>query len=1022
MADAPMNISLILRHKDLVDSYNPGEILRDGDGHFYMAISETEVVSYTKDILEMLQSYLTNEHMIEPDQHAPATDSKSGFMSAQDKRNLENIRKYIVQLQNKPNFDGALFNRKIQDGILGRLGYHVTADNVLHLDPMSLILDKTLFDTEAMELPLFKRPEPSFENSMGETGVRYDLVFLEIGYSADPVTKDHKVKYRLLNVADVNFKRFPKGLGTKISNAGIFTSYVPYEKYDYETYLNTQLLYFELSDENDNPTGVFKCGDGSDVSSSRLGTSTGFKYAIPLFKIKTLNSEDFSPQNLFGKLHETLDAKLEILPIYNRIFLNHLNLEALLYEGVELLTQDKLITSKHYDVLASYFGASLYPVDDKTVAYIPYSENDTDLVSGGRLDKKASYKRSVFGYMMDRSYQKGSYLNTQNLWSDFTLDFTLDKEINEDTLITFADTTFAPKLAIKVISQKYGKKVLSITDEAQRRTIMVRELPERDTTFVKLQRQGDLFSLTLNYEGNTTTRSYEIEVHKFKLMQITTMNCPIGNIRLQNGIDNTFPIDVSHYDFQINNALVDNRVISGKVAYHKVVTLSPDNEPSFISYDLTSMDRWSKNDVLTILKNGNESIMGLYPESNIIITDVLSINKVKVSGDISMLNPQDSIKIVNGTENILAEYQVLHVDTDENELTFTIEKGEDIKAYIGYGIHVNDIPPLVRLTHAESGKAMKVTIVDSVDRYNIKIDPDEELLSGDLYLEYISIANDTVHFPNVDSVVYLNSDGVKMDELRDAIRISNPDIFRFRTEESIHVSKSDNDIEDLRLAMTSKMDMPIRTTIEVDLRRFIFDEHHYTHENLLDVLNSISLHLRIATNGSTDVTIGEYKDTIFAKDFDTIEIELNDVEKVIQGGKLVIDINSLSPTNSQTFIIVGIPHVYLHFNAKGERSFAELYSTNGNLGMKKHFRLANNMITNVLETKVDSVMAVYLSSPDQSLTKNADYHILTLPYVVGKDTYYLVSVGNEIKLLRKDEKNDSFIYNLPDNPMMKGDE
>lgn len=1014
-----LDVRLVLKHKDQVDHYTPGEILRDGQGHFYMAVTESKVVSHTKAILESLVDYLTTSHMTEGDQHTVATELQSGFMSAQDKKNLENIRKYIVQLQNKPNFDAALFNRKVQDGILGRLAYSVSDDNMLHIDPVSLILDKNLFETDEMELPLFARPDRGFENSMGETGVRYDLVFLEIGYASDPVTKDHKVKYRLLNVQDVNFKRFPKGLGTKITNDGIFTSYVPYEKYEYETYLNTQFLYFELTDDNDNPTGVFKCGDGSDTSRMRINSSTGYKYAIPLFKIKTLNREDFSPQNLYGKLHEVVDAQLEILPIYNRVFLSHLNLEALLYEGVELLNSNKLITSKHYDVLASYFGAPKFKVDNNTVLYIPYSEDDSDLVTEGRLGKKSSYKRSVFGYMMDRSYEAGSYLSLRELWDTFTLDFMLDKEINDDTLLTFADTSFQPKLTISVKADKYGKKILYVSDIANRRTIMTRDLPERDTTFVKLQRVGDLFSLTLNYEGNTTTRSYELEVTSLQLLQVTATECPIGNIRLQNGMDNKFPIDVSTYDFQMNNALVDNKVIGGKVAYYKETTLVSSEEPSNISYRLASIDRWSKNDTITILKNGNESIMGIYTDNGLVITEVLSSNKVKVEGNISTLSIQDSIKIVNGTENVLSEYKVLHVDTDTNELTISIRNGEEIRNYVGYHIHKNDIAPLARLKHKASGEYIKVTVVDAVDRYNIKLDL-EESISGELYLEYISVMNDTVKFPEPDSVVYLKSDFDKMDELKDSILVSNPNVFRFTSGESEYVP---SEINKLRLAHTSKMDEPIQSKIEVDLRQFIFGKNNFWREDVLKTLHSITLHLRLASNGSANVTIGEYKDAFFMREFDTVEIELKEVSKVIdEDGKLVIDIDSMSATNSQTYIIVGVPYIYLHFNSETERSFAELYVENGNLGMRKHFRLSKNVIENVLETEVESVMAVYLESPDQSMVKNVTYHILTLPYVVGKDSFYLVSVGNEIKLLRRNERNESFIYNLPDNPMMKGDE
>ena len=1014
-----LDVRLILKHIDQVDHYTPGEILRDGQGHFYMAVSEKEVVSHTKVLLESLVDYLTTDHMTDGDQHTTATELQSGFMSAQDKKNLESIRKYIVQLQNKPNFDASLFNRKVQDGILGRLAYSVSDDNTLHIDPISLILDKNLFETEELELPLFPRPDKGFENTMGEQGVRYDLVFLEIGYTADPVTKDHKVKYRLLNVEDVNFKRFPKGLGTKITNEGIFTSYVPYEKYEYETYLNTQLLYFELTDENDNTTGVFKCGDGSDTASMRINSSTGYKYAIPLFKIKTLNSEDFSPQNLYGKLHDVVDAQLEILPIYNRVFLSHLNLEALLYEGVELLNSNKLITSKHYDVLASYFGAPKFPVDNNTVLYVPYSEDDSDLVTEGRLGKKSSYKRSVFGYMMDRSYEQGSFLSLRNLWDTFTLDFMLDKEINDDILITFADTNFQPKLTISVKSEKYGKKVLYVSDVVNRRTIMTRDLPERDTTFVKLQRIGDLFNLTLNYEGNTTTRSYELEVTKLQLLQVTATNCPIGNIRLQNGMDSSFPIDVSVYDFQMNNALVDNKVIGGKVAYYKDVTLYSSEEPSNIEYRLASIDRWSKNDTITILKNGNESIMGIYPENGLVITEVLSSNKIKVEGDVSILSIQDDIKIVDGTENVLSEYKVLHVDTDTNEVTISISNGEEIRNYVGYHLHKNDIPPLVRLKHKASGEYIKLTVVDVVDRYNIKLDV-EESLSGELYLEYISVMNDTVKFPEMDSVVYLKSDYAKMEELKDSIFVSNPNVFRFTSGESEYVP---TELNKLRLAHTSKMDQPIQSKIEVDLRQFIFGHANFGNEDVIKVLDSISLHLRLASNGSANVTMGEYKDVFFMKEFDTVEIELKDVSKVINDdGKLIIDITSMSATNSQTYIIVGVPHIYLHFNSEVERSFAELHSENGNLGMRKHFRLAKNVIENVLETEVESVMAVYLESPDQSMVKNVTYHILTLPYVVGKDSFYLVSVGNEIKLLRRNERNESFIYNLPDNPMMKGDE
>ncbi len=1019
MAEEQLDIHLILKHVDQVDRYQPGEILRDGKGHFYTAISETEVVSQTKVILENLAQFLTNDHLLSPDQHIPATESEAGFMSAQDKRTLEDIRRYVHQLQTEPQADGKLFNRNVQDGILGRLQYSVTNENKLQVKPISLILDSMLFDTAEMELPLLPRPERSFENAMGEEGVRYDLVFLEIGYNHDAVTNTDKATYRLVNVADVNFKHFPKGLGTRITSDGIFTSFVPYQQYDYEPSLDTRFTYFEIKDEHDNPTGVFKCGDGSELAETRLQSSTGFKYAIPLFKVKMLNEEEFSPKNLNGKLHTIVDAELEILPVYNRVFLSHLNLEALLYEGVELLSADSLITSKHSDVVASYFGAPLYPIEPTTVLYVPFKDDDTDIVTGGRLEKKASYKRSLFGYMLDRSYHEGSYMYTQNLRT-FTLDFMLDKEINDDTLIVFADTSFNTKFSISIATNKYGKKMLVLNDVMNRRVVTTRELPEKNVTFVKITRDYDIFNITLNYEGNTTSRSYEIDTTQFEMMQIATLNCPIGNVCLRHGIHEAFPIDVSTFDFEMNNGLVDHRVIGGKVPYYKSVTLQSDIEPSNISYHLRSADRWIDKDVITILKNGNESIMGTYPEPEIIITDILSSNKVKVSGDLSDITEKDSIKIIQGIENVLPEYRVLHVDADDNELTFEVPADHTIDHYIGYGVYKNDLPPLVRIKHVESGKVLSASILDSVDQYNIRLNLEEDLY-GDLFLEYISVMDDQVVFPKLNSVVYLNSDNVKMEELKDSILVSNLDRFTFRHEDTVYQPKG-KDLNDLRLAFTSKQDENITSIVEVDLHRFIFDTHNFTREDLLRSLDSITLHLRFATNGRAYAEIGGYKEEVFSRDFDTVEISLTDLDSVIEDGKLKIKLESLSATNSQTYIIIGVPHIYLHFNTEGERSFAELHSESGNLGLMKHFRITPNSIENMLQTEVSSVMFVYTQSPDQSMTKSSTYKILTLPYVVGKNTFYLVSVGNELKLARKSEQNEMYIYNLPDNPMMKGDE
>lgn len=1014
-----LGIHLILKHVDQVDRYQPGEILRDGQGHFYTAISETEAVSQTKLILENLAQFITNDHLLSPDQHTVATTSESGFMSAQDKRTLDDVRRFVEQLRNEPQADGKLFNRNVQDGILGRLHYSVTNENKLKVEPFSLILDSMLFDTTTMELPLLPRPEIGFENAMGEEGVRYDLVFLEIGYSHNAATNADTATYRLVNVADVNFKHFPKGLGTRITSEGIFTSFVPYKQYDYEPTLDTRFTYFEIKDEHDNPTGVFKCGDGSDLSITRIQSSTGYKYAIPLFKVKMLNEEEFTPKNLNGKLHTIVDAELEILPVYNRVFLSHLNLEALLYEGVELLSNDNLITSKHSDVMASYFGAPLYPIEPTTILYVPFKDDDTDIVTGGRLEKKASYKRSLFGYMLDRSYHEGSYLYTQNLQT-FTLDFMLDKEINDDTLIVFADTSFNEKFKISIATNKYGKKMLVLSDVENRRTVTTRELPDKNVTFVKITRDYDIFNITLNYEGNTTSRSYEIDTTQFQMMQIATLNCPIGNVCLRHGIHEAFPIDVSTFDFEMNNGLVDHRVIGGKVPYYKSAELQSDIEPSNISYHLRSADRWSNRDVITILKNGNESIMGTYPEPTIVITDILSSNKVKVSGDLSTITAQDSIKIIQGIENVLPEYRVLHVDPDDNELTFEVPTNQSIDHFIGYGVYKNDLPPLVQIKHIETGKIISASILDSVDQYNIRLNLKEDVY-GDLFIEYISVMDDQVTFPKLNSVVYLNSDNVKMEELKDSILIANLDRFVFKHDEVTYTPKG-KDLNDLRLAFTSKQDENITSIVEVDLHRFIFDQHNFSREDLLRSLDSITLHLRFATNGKSKVTIGGFAEEIYTRDFDTVEIPLTDLDSVIEDGKLKIQIDSLSATNSQTYIIMGVPHIYLHFNKENERSFAELYSESGNLGLMKHFRIAPNSIENMLQTEVASVMFVYTKSPDQSMTKSTTYKILTLPYVVGKNTFYLVSVGNELKLARQSEQKEMFIYNLPDNPMMKGDE
>lgn len=221
-------------------------------------------------------------------------------------KNLNNIENQVVVLSAKENSLSALVREAIPSGFttLSDLDYsymstnpnsiRLSSDSVAYVNGYEIVIPSgTVINLDA--------PPTS--------GSRDDLVFLETWKQAD-ANGAEQLSWRIRVVSGVDFSKYPEGLGTYCP-----TLYTPEYRNIVQGANNTPIAEnwnttFKLTGQgflgqwvdfsafkNFKDLGLYVAGKGDDSTKSVLGTTDGYVYAIPMFKVHRRNSGGYSINN-----------------------------------------------------------------------------------------------------------------------------------------------------------------------------------------------------------------------------------------------------------------------------------------------------------------------------------------------------------------------------------------------------------------------------------------------------------------------------------------------------------------------------------------------------------------------------------------------------------------------------------------------------------------------------------------------------------------------------------------------------
>lgn len=176
----------------------PREILIDynDNNHIYFVSDDgVHVVSPTKS-LELSLDDVMRKHVIGVNQHAIATSKYNGFLSAQDKSFIDDLKFVYDYLKIHPYADKGILKKILANGFLKPLEYKIV-DNQFIIKPSELYYEGYYIKLNEMSFTIPERPNKS------ETAIE-DIIALKICINESSFVDDKRIKVEVVYMENTN--------------------------------------------------------------------------------------------------------------------------------------------------------------------------------------------------------------------------------------------------------------------------------------------------------------------------------------------------------------------------------------------------------------------------------------------------------------------------------------------------------------------------------------------------------------------------------------------------------------------------------------------------------------------------------------------------------------------------------------------------------------------------------------------------------------------------------------------------
>lgn len=926
----------------------PKEILVDYDtGDFYFISLDGKKISCTKKVAELLENKLDIKHMKSTEEHACATTKTNGFMDKNDKKDLLRVTGFVDKIKDMNFINDKLYNEKLVDGILDNIKFKCFEDRI-EIDEFNSIIDKRLVEVGKANIGI-ERPTKDFKNINGQVGFRNDLIYMIFKL------KDKEEVIEVKCAKDIDF----------INNDLGINPYRPeFILYNNASERPDERLLFKKYENN-----VFRTGGGDKYSKFKLDSDDGYVYLIPLFRLKVLNNEYFSPDNINGKITDIINEKSEIISIYNKIFIDYINMDQLLLNSITDLENERLLTKDPAIGHINYYGLKPLKPTKNTIAYIPFNGDDNDKIKNVSLNKQISFTRSIFGKSMYRAKQKGYTIDLMSaIQNCFELDFTImDSTVaNEEELIEFQNIKNLPSLKIS-IKNLFGDKYLTITDCSSNQTIISYMLDIDEYQFIKLIYNNNQFELYANSHEPVFIKKMPFNLRSIYYASITNMNVPMAYVRINSNIEKDFCYseDIINKRVTFNNSLINNKLSNGQLIEKHVINL--DNiENDKIIEERATYGKWSKFDKITIIKDHNEVLYGKFtsPLAKIVSIDADGNYELDHAIDLD-INAQ--IKILDNESNNIENSYII----EYNEFTKLKTNKPSNSNFIGYEIYSFEHQPNPIIS--DGNNKYKTTTIYDGSFVTIILQED---IPQNCTLEFISLIKDDNKI--VQDPYYILGDNTmykKKTELENLQNISleyNGDIKPF-------------------VPYTTFINNEFEVNIHLDITNI---------KNIIQFIDDITMEISHFANYDVIVNNNEnLRCKENAIQFKSIKID----DYRIDGNDLIIKLQALNNIDKTVLSIKDI---------KFDIKFENLYTSEDG----KCIKLDENSIES--SSVINSVKLITDICESPEIDINGPYVILTRPYIIDDIQYLLIQYNNNIKLL-KIQNGVEYVYNIYNNPIFK---